>query len=629
MAVSIECPQCHCVLKLKDRSLLGRKGKCAKCGHTFILSESIPESAKPPLPVSEPSNPFASLTEAVPQPPQSVPREFTFGGVGNREESSAGPSVFSEISIDSGPTSDLKELRKRNAKRNHFPLIASGVIVGLVVAGVIIAVQFSGTKESKLVKQPVAEQKVESPSLPEPDGEELFDPAETEYARLGRPTQGKPIELRWIPFGSQVILQLHPAKIWDSGDPERLSLCVPPLAKLMETAVSDLFSTSPEAIDELLITLIPGIRGSAPDVAAVARMTDERAVQKLTAKLGSPVTSYDQPIFVDHGHSYLVVDSRTIAVCPEKLTDEMIAAADQPHPAEPFDSLLPMTDSDRLFTVLFTPKTLMLHDTWVAGDVSPLVSRVIDELSDETESACCSVHRSNELFHSEILLREKRGSIKKFEQQIRRKLETLAGTLLPAIEKMNPQGPGERQLIGRLPAMIEVFSMATVVDRGSHHVRLVTPLPSRAGPNLFLASYLAWDESTRTDFSQSVPIATTSSRPATSVAERLKKKIDVDFRGTPFSEAFDIIGGEISTPVEIDGDALKAGGFTKNLKQTIRLDAVAVYDVILRIFQESKSVEGNPEKQLVLVVDESNQKLIVTTFAAADKKGWQPFLSNP
>src|SRR5205809_2136932 len=38
-ALQIPCPKCGKTLKLPDRSLLGRKGKCAKCGHTFILEE--------------------------------------------------------------------------------------------------------------------------------------------------------------------------------------------------------------------------------------------------------------------------------------------------------------------------------------------------------------------------------------------------------------------------------------------------------------------------------------------------------------------------------------------------------------------------------------------------------------
>src|SRR5437660_5224194 len=38
-ALDIPCPKCGRLLRLPDRALLGRKGRCAKCGHRFILQE--------------------------------------------------------------------------------------------------------------------------------------------------------------------------------------------------------------------------------------------------------------------------------------------------------------------------------------------------------------------------------------------------------------------------------------------------------------------------------------------------------------------------------------------------------------------------------------------------------------
>ena len=142
---------------------------------------------------------------------------------------------------------------------------------------------------------------------------------------------------------------------------------------------------------------------------------------------------------------------------------------------------------------------------------------------------------------------------------------------------------------------------------------MTTPLPERAAPNLFLAGYLAWEESTRTDFSKSSPGPKDLTNLPDTIAERLNKKVDVDFRGTPFSEAFAFLSQEISTPIEIDGDALKAGGFTKNLKQTFQMDSVPAKDVVQRIFEESKGISDNPEKSLVMVVNEPQKRIVITT----------------
>lgn len=46
--LQISCPKCGKSLKLPDRSLLGRKGKCPKCRHAFVLAEPSPQDADSP-----------------------------------------------------------------------------------------------------------------------------------------------------------------------------------------------------------------------------------------------------------------------------------------------------------------------------------------------------------------------------------------------------------------------------------------------------------------------------------------------------------------------------------------------------------------------------------------------------
>src|SRR5580704_10295096 len=47
------CPQCGKTLKLPDRSMLGRKCRCGKCGHKFISSEpGPPVLAEAPAPTT-------------------------------------------------------------------------------------------------------------------------------------------------------------------------------------------------------------------------------------------------------------------------------------------------------------------------------------------------------------------------------------------------------------------------------------------------------------------------------------------------------------------------------------------------------------------------------------------------
>src|SRR5207249_8387921 len=71
-ALQIPCPKCGKTLKLPDRSLLGRKGKCGKCGHSFILEE--PDEVQ--LELAEPSGsrpPTGTSPRWVPDPAAAMP----------------------------------------------------------------------------------------------------------------------------------------------------------------------------------------------------------------------------------------------------------------------------------------------------------------------------------------------------------------------------------------------------------------------------------------------------------------------------------------------------------------------------------------------------------------------------
>jgi Fe-S-cluster-containing hydrogenase component 2/CRP-like cAMP-binding protein len=46
--IRIPCPECSNELRLPDKSLLGRRGKCPTCGHKFVLVEARDESQTPP-----------------------------------------------------------------------------------------------------------------------------------------------------------------------------------------------------------------------------------------------------------------------------------------------------------------------------------------------------------------------------------------------------------------------------------------------------------------------------------------------------------------------------------------------------------------------------------------------------
>ncbi|MCX7419254.1 MAG: hypothetical protein NT013_06925 [Planctomycetia bacterium] len=107
-----------------------------------------------------------------------------------------------------------------------------------------------------------------------------------------------------------------------------------------------------------------------------------------------------------------------------------------------------------------------------------------------------------------------------------------------------------------------------------------------------------------------------------SVQDRLKKELEADFNRTPLQDAFKLIAEKCNVEINIDGDALKAAGFTKNMPQTLKLDNVtglAAIKAILKKYEQERV-------PLVLVVDEEQKKALITTSEFAEKEKLTPFV---
>ncbi len=128
----------------------------------------------------------------------------------------------------------------------------------------------------------------------------------------------------------------------------------------------------------------------------------------------------------------------------------------------------------------------------------------------------------------------------------------------------------------------------------------------------------AWDNA------QSKSKATDDVGAPDKVADRLKIKMDVDFRRTPLQEAFAFVGDKIKTKIEIEGDALKAGGFTKNMPQTFSGDGMTALEVIAKVLEKYQD-PNKPSNTMVIVVNEEKKTITVMTKAFADQQKLTPY----
>jgi hypothetical protein len=184
---------------------------------------------------------------------------------------------------------------------------------------------------------------------------------------------------------------------------------------------------------------------------------------------------------------------------------------------------------------------------------------------------------------------------------------------------MTPADVGDRKLVGRFPAMMQALAASTVEGIDQRQVVLQTRLPERAAPNLALAGLLTWLESTKAPVAPTTPDES-SAAPAT-LAEKLKKPVEVDFRRTPLEDAFAFIGEETGITFDLDGDALKLAAYTRNMPQTINLGRVSGEKAVAAILKQYD--------KMTVVIDEASGKIIVTTKDAAAAKGLTPATLAP
>lgn len=136
----------------------------------------------------------------------------------------------------------------------------------------------------------------------------------------------------------------------------------------------------------------------------------------------------------------------------------------------------------------------------------------------------------------------------------------------------------------------------------------------------FVANLHAWDDAT-----PAKPKANAEEvKVPDKVADRLKLKMDVDFRRTPLQEALAFVAAQIKTTIDIDGDALKSGGFTKNMPQTFKGEKLTAQEVIAKILQNYQDPQ-KPRNTIVIVVDETKKTITLTTKASADQQKLTPY----
>ena len=681
-AIQIPCPKCDAELRLPDRKLLGRRGKCPQCQHRFILEE--PEEVElelvqesPVLTESQPAGatpPLGTAARWVPDQPadaeflarlhaagSSQPIEFPEcipGSLSVEEdvpfaesaEEATVPKVTDKVPVDgpaaagtpeetaksrkksrkaepapespkaaAGGSSRVHGMRRRNQRRQRAMLFAGGAVTMLLLAITVGVFMFGSPSTDPKPKKSGA-----SPVQPIADNN--VDVVEETVASVAAgPTSGKPIDLLYFPSGARLIAHLHPAVLWQKNRQfNEFRGCLNPIDASLDTFVRDLTRVEPAEIEELTIAVGLISRGTPAELSAKVRLTNEFKRTDLIRRFnGQRSDTHSQEVYLTETQAWLLLDNRTFVVGPVEHVEEMLRAESYANQtASGVEEILKLTDRDRQITVVFEPQDFVIHaESLFPENLRELASAVTDWFGEDVETATVSLHLDDsELFLESQIRNHFVTSPRSLARTVRTQLRDLSKEIGEYLATLQPGQPGRAQLIERFPEMLRVLSSSISVTEGTRQLTLSGTLPERAAPNLALASVLSWAEQHQAGSGVVVTAAKPEQKPSASVAERLRRPIDIDFNRTPLREAFEFIGDEVDVAIVMNGDALKLSGYTQNMPQTLQLGQAPATKVIGEILKKYD--------EMIIVVDEQNGQVTVTTRDVAAEAGLEAFPVN-
>lgn len=522
----------------------------------------------------------------------------------------------------------------RRSKLQRNVGIAIGGVLAAIAMGVVI--YFNNQPPPKQVKEVVQKAPERNESY-ETQKQELKDTytAVNEETQQMFGTSGQPVTLMMVPTGANIIIHLKPAELWsDQPRFQEMRAASSSLLAWVEPKLNELVRFPLADIEEatLCITLVG--KDMPPQVSAIVRMKNECKKSEFLDKfVASRNEAFGTPAALDGVYSnddtafVILKDRKTFSIGPVQWLEEMIqsvpygnSTASSQSAAPGIEEVLPLTDRDRQLTVVFNPGELRIYQKELFEEsLHPFVNELADWFDVDTETVVWSMHLKDQKFLSQFLLRNAgEWSAQRLERDIERRLEQLPKEMYELVQYMEPEAMGPKMLIGRFPAMMKVFALGTYGALGDRVAQFTTVLSERAAPNLLAASLLTWDESTRTDFNKAAPPTNNPQLPAT-IAGRLQLKMEVDFRRRPLQEAFADIGEATKVTFEIDGDALKLAGYTKNMAQTFNLGVVPANDAIKKILSQY-------DKMCVCLTDEAKKTVTVMTLEVAKAKGLTPMV---
>lgn len=444
------------------------------------------------------------------------------------------------------------------------------------------------------------------------------------------PTKGTPLDLSYLPAGTQMFVALRPADILAHEEGPRVLAALGPFGEFAWQQLAALAGTPPENVEQAVFGLLAPPRDEDPPlVALVVRAKEAVAEEDLVQAWGGPSEESvaGQRVWQNTTATYYVPSDgggKLWALAPLSTPEDVetwLAGAKKPPSMQlAVEALARSSDAQRHLTVLFSPNAL--KPGLFPGPAARIRTPLLDFLSvssagEQPQAALFGLHLKDDDFFAEVRAYGP-ATVQPVELAMRYRdaVNGLEKRYLRYLQKLNPHEYGADFLSVDFAPMLDLLADYTRVGVDGKQAVLRCYLPSVAAHNLALGTQLAAME-TPGSGGGATAVAATPPPAAKTAAEKLQERATFVSPRGPFDKFAETIGDELGIRVVLVGKDFEAEGITKN-QQFDMNEQDKTYAEILKV----ALLKANPAGKLVFVIrqEEGAEVIAIVTRKGVEKR---------
>lgn len=418
------------------------------------------------------------------------------------------------------------------------------------------------------------------------------------------PTDGRPLDLAYLPPGVEIILALRPRAILSTGEAAKIVAALGPDGEAVIGTVEKSVGVPLHEVERLLVGWQVDRDGNYIPTFVVTTAEPTEA----PAKSFQPKSK--------NGNVTVVAPSSA-------LVDIQELSGGAPPLSRDLERLLAHTDAERSVTLIAPRSLLRDENSAFVGKLGPLRSALEDALGPDTAAFALSLDSRDNFFAEVLAVPTLESSPAKLSDQIAQHVQAWPEDVERTTLRLQTS-PYGRRVVARLPEMVRRLAAYTRHGYDRDVAILRCYLPVIAGHNLLMAAELALAEGQGRGKTVAANQPTAEPAEAKSIAERLQRKTTLRFGREELEAALLMLAEDVGVPITIRGQDLQLDGITRNQLFAIDLADRPAGEILVEILRRAnpdKTVTGpaDPRQKLVYVVGASG--IIITTRSQAAARG--------